>query len=62
MLGDAATGEVRTVFIDTDEAWVEIMDDFVWLDGGKGLLWLSERDGWRHAYAVVARRRRRSGS
>ncbi len=28
------------------------MDDFVWLDGGKSLLWLSERDGWRHAYAV----------
>ena len=28
------------------------MDDFVWLDGGKSLLWLSERDGWNHAYAV----------
>jgi dipeptidyl-peptidase-4 len=52
LLGDAATGAVRTVFTDTDEAWVEIMDDFVWLDRGKSLLWLSERDGWRHAYAV----------
>ncbi len=52
LIGDAATGEVRTVFTDTDAAWVEIMDDFVWLDGGRSLLWLSERDGWRHAYAV----------
>jgi dipeptidyl-peptidase-4 len=52
LLGDAATGEVRPVFTDTDKAWVEIMDDFVWLDGGRNLLWLSERDGWRHAYAV----------
>jgi dipeptidyl-peptidase-4 len=52
LLGDAATGEVRTVFTDTDAAWVEVMDDFVWLDGGRSLLWLSERDGWRHAYAV----------
>jgi dipeptidyl-peptidase-4 len=52
LIGEAATGAVRTVFTDTDEAWVEIMDDFVWLDGGKRLLWLSERDGWRHAYAV----------
>ena len=52
LIGDAATGEVRTVFTDTDEAWVEIMDSFVWLDGGKSLLWLSERDGWQHAYAV----------
>ena len=53
--------QVRTVFTDTDEAWVEVMDDFVWLDGGKTLLWLSERDGWRHAYAIVARRRRTPG-
>jgi len=52
LIGDAATGSVRTVFTDTDEAWVEIMEDFVWLNGGRSLLWLSERDGWRHAYAV----------
>jgi dipeptidyl-peptidase-4 len=52
LIGDAATGEVRTVFSDTDEAWVEVMDNFVWLSGGKSLLWLSERDGWRHAYSV----------
>jgi dipeptidyl-peptidase-4 len=52
LIGDAATGEVRTVFTDTDEAWVEVMDDFVWLEGGKRLLWLSERDGWNHAYSV----------
>ncbi len=52
LVGDAATGDVRTVFTDTDEAWVEVMDDFVWLEGGKRLLWLSERDGWSHAYSV----------
>jgi dipeptidyl-peptidase-4 len=52
LIGDAATGEVRTVFTDTDDTWVETMDDFVWLDGGRRLLWLSERDGWSHAYAV----------
>jgi dipeptidyl-peptidase-4 len=52
LIGDAATGDVRTVFTDTDETWVEVMDDFVWLAGGKGLFWLSERDGWSHAYYV----------
>ena len=52
LIGDAVTGEVRTVFTDTDETWVEVMDDFVWLAGGKGLFWLSERDGWSHAYYV----------
>jgi dipeptidyl-peptidase-4 len=52
LVGSAVTGEVRTVFTDTDETWVEVMDDFVWLEGGKRLLWLSERDGWNHAYSV----------
>ena len=52
MLGAAATGEVRTMFVDKDEAWVDDMANFVWLAGGKGLFWLSERDGWRHAYFV----------
>jgi dipeptidyl-peptidase-4 len=51
-IGDAATGEVRAVFADRDETWVEIMPDFIWLAGGRDFLWLSERDGWRHAYSV----------
>jgi len=51
VIGNAATGEVSTVFTDKDEAWVEVME-FTWLGGGKSLLWLSERDGWKHAYAV----------
>jgi len=51
-VGDAATGEVRPVFTDQDETWVEIMPEFLWLAGGRGLLWLSERDGWKHAYEV----------
>ena len=51
-LGDAATGNIRTMFVDKDEAWLDHMDSFAWLAGGKGLFWLSERDGWRHAYYV----------
>jgi dipeptidyl-peptidase-4 len=52
MIAEAASGAVRTVLVDRDEAWVEAMDDFLWLGGGKELLWISERDGWRHVYAV----------
>jgi dipeptidyl-peptidase-4 len=51
-IGDTATGGVRPIFTDRDETWVEIMHDFIWLAGGKGLFWLSERDGWKHAYYV----------
>jgi dipeptidyl-peptidase 4 len=52
LLADAATGSVRQAFRDQDAAWVDVMDEIKWIHGGKDFLWLSERDGWRHAYLV----------
>ncbi len=52
LLADAATGNVRRVLRDESNAWVEEMDDVVWLAGGREFVWVSEKDGWRHAYAV----------
>ncbi|MEK6405940.1 MAG: S9 family peptidase [Acidobacteriota bacterium] len=53
MLGDIRTGKVRMILTDRDDAWVDIHgDDVQWLDSGKRFLWVSERDGWRHAYVV----------
>jgi dipeptidyl-peptidase-4 len=50
LAADAATGRVRTILTDRDDAWVEVIEDFRWLDGGRRLLWVSARDGWRHVY------------
>ncbi len=53
MLGDVKTGLVRTVFTDTDEAWVDMRSaPPEWIGGGRWFTWLSERDGWRHLYMV----------
>jgi dipeptidyl-peptidase-4 len=52
MLGDAHTGGVRTVLTERDSAWVDVVDDLRWIDGGKRFTWISERDGWRHLYVV----------
>ncbi len=52
MLADAATGAVREVLVEQDSAWLDVVDDLQWLDGGKRFLWNSERDGWRHLYSV----------
>ena len=52
MLGNAATGETKTIFTDDDSAWVEVMDDLRWIDSGTSFTWLSERDGWNHFYIV----------
>jgi dipeptidyl-peptidase-4 len=52
MFGQALTGDTRTVFVDRDEAWVDVQDSLKWVDNGRWFTWLSERDGWRHAYLV----------
>jgi len=52
ILGQAATGAVRTVHTDADEAWVDVVDDLMWLDGDRSFTWVSEGDGWRRAYRV----------
>jgi dipeptidyl-peptidase-4 len=58
MLADAANGAVRTVLVEQDSAWLDVVNDVRWLGGGGGggggkeFMWLSERDGWRHVYRV----------
>ncbi len=52
MLGDARTGRVRTVLTERDSTWVDVVNDVVWLRRGKEFTWVSDRDGWKHVYAV----------
>ena len=59
MLGDARSGRTRTVLTERDSAWVDVVDDLRWINGGKDFTWISERDGWRHLY-VVSRDGRKS--
>ena len=54
IIGDALTGQVRTVLDEKDDAWIDVnADEIQWLEAGKRFLWLSERDGWRHAYSAA---------
>jgi dipeptidyl-peptidase-4 len=52
ILVDAFTGEAQTIYTDRDEAWVDVVDDMLWMDGGARFTWVSEKDGWRHVYVV----------
>jgi len=52
MLGDVAAGDAQTILVDQDEAWVNVVNDLVWLEDGQHFTWVSEREGWRHAYLV----------
>ena len=51
-LANADTGDVRQMFQDKDETWVEVNRNLRWIEKGSRLLFTSERDGWRHLYAV----------
>ncbi|GAA4023361.1 S9 family peptidase [Hymenobacter glaciei] len=55
MLCTAATGAVKTIYTETDKAWVNAKDEPVgwdWLKDGKSFVWASEKDGWRHLYQI----------
>jgi dipeptidyl-peptidase-4 len=52
MIGNIFTGDVRTIFTETDKAWVDIHDDLVWLENGKFFTWSSERGGWRQIFKI----------
>jgi dipeptidyl-peptidase-4 len=52
VLADARTGALRPVLVEEDSAWVDVVDDLVFLKAGKQFTWMSERDGWEHAYVV----------
>jgi dipeptidyl-peptidase-4 len=53
LLVDVATGQPRTVLVETDAAWVDVNDNLTWFDEGAHFTWLSERDGWRRLYRVA---------
>ncbi|HEX5052972.1 MAG TPA: prolyl oligopeptidase family serine peptidase [Planctomycetota bacterium] len=49
---DAASGAVRTVLEEKSETFVDYSQKTFlhWLDGTRGFLWTSERDGYNHLY------------
>jgi len=53
LIADPRTGAVKRAHRDESKAWVEVADDFTWLEGGRAFLWMSEKDGWRHLYRVA---------
>ena len=61
MLCNPADGASKTIYDETDDAWIDIKAfwshsggiGWDWLDNGKAFLWASEKDGWRHLYKVT---------
>lgn len=54
MTAQARTGAVQTLLTETDAAWVENSNSKLRRSADdQFVIWLSERDGWQHAYKVM---------
>ncbi|HEU5411486.1 MAG TPA: S9 family peptidase [Candidatus Acidoferrales bacterium] len=51
-VANASSGRAHRIFRDEDKAWIDVNDDTRFLKRHNGFLWMSERDGWRHAYVI----------
>jgi dipeptidyl-peptidase-4 len=51
-VGNINTMELTNILTERDEAFLDIHDNIMWLDGEKYFTWSSERDGWLHLYKV----------
>ncbi len=62
-ISDILTGNSKIIQEETDAAWVDLYqpgnpysidytNDFIWFNDNKNILWVSEKDGWRHLYLV----------
>lgn len=51
-VADVNTMEINNILTDTDEAFLDIHDNIMWLDNANYFTWTSERDGWLHLYKV----------
>ena len=62
-MADILTGDAKLVQEETDPAWIDVYqpgnpysidftNNFTWYNDGKNILWVSEKDGWRHLYNV----------
>ncbi|RNC89750.1 MAG: S9 family peptidase [Allomuricauda sp.] len=51
-IGNAKTMALNTIFVDRDDAFLDIHDNIMWLENENYFTWTSEKDGWRHLYKV----------
>ena len=61
LLADSRTGAITTAFTETSKTWLDASDPMVmdplrtawWLRDASVFTWISDKDGWRHVYAIT---------
>lgn len=62
---NVVSNQVKEIFNERDEAWIDVYSPwedvynityrhkFYWINNNNEFIWLSEKDGWRHAYRIA---------
>ncbi len=50
ILVDATDGSAKTIFTETDEAYIDVTDNLTFLNNGEYFIWTSEKSGYNHIY------------
>jgi len=51
-IADVNSMEIKAIYKDGDEAFLDIHDNIMWLENEQYFTWTSEKDGWRHLYKI----------
>lgn len=63
-VSEPKTGSSKVIYEEKDTAWINVYvqkeykydvyftNNFIWLNNGEDILWVTEKDGWRHLYNV----------
>ncbi|MFT7067284.1 MAG: dipeptidyl-peptidase-4 [Spirosomataceae bacterium] len=51
-VGDASSMKLKKLFVDRDDAFLDIHDNIMWLEDEQYFTWTSEKDGWLNLYRV----------
>lgn len=49
---NAASGDIRIIFVDKDKAWLRSCNDVKWLNDGEEFTWLSDMNGWKQILRI----------
>lgn len=55
MLINIATNTAKTIYTEIEKAWVDAKAEatgWTWIENGKKFIWSTDKDGWRHIYAI----------
>ncbi len=50
LAADPVSGSTKVLFMEKDDAWIDIFDDMTFLPSTNQFIWSSKRDGYKHLY------------